>query len=78
MSPCQAVDLCKETCLVHVYKLHTDGPGQETLEDDEDLPAASHWLLPAAEFVGLWENLVFDSPVKSHVRTKQGAANRVF
>jgi hypothetical protein len=26
--------------------------------DGEDLPAASHWIIPSAEFHGLWENLI--------------------
>jgi len=43
-----------------------DGPAQEEL-DDEELSAASHWLLPASEFCGLWESLIFDSEIKNQV-----------
>jgi hypothetical protein len=36
--------------------------------DGEDLPAASQWILPSAEFHGLWENLVYDSTIKESVK----------
>ena len=32
--------------LLHVYQLHEEGPAQEEVEDEGDVPAASHWLLP--------------------------------
>ncbi|KAK2147549.1 hypothetical protein LSH36_547g00045 [Paralvinella palmiformis] len=51
---------------IHVYRLHVDGPAQEEL-DDEELSAASHWLLPASEFCGLWESLIFDSEIKNQL-----------
>ena len=35
--------------------------------DGEELPAASHWMLPSAEFLGLWENLAYDSTIKENV-----------
>ena len=37
-----------------------DGPGSEEIDDQDDVSAATHWLLPAAEMEGLWENLIFD------------------
>ncbi|KAK7085570.1 Pachytene checkpoint protein 2, partial [Halocaridina rubra] len=49
----------------YVYKLECDGPGIEELEEGgEELPAATHWTLPAVEFEDLWENLIYDTPVK--------------
>lgn len=51
---------------IHLYRLHEDGPSQEEL-DDEELAAASHWLLPASEFSGLWESLIFDSEIKKQL-----------
>lgn len=58
----------------YVYKLECDGPGTEELEEnEEEIPAASNWILPAAEFEDLWENLIYDDPIKeqllSFVRT---------
>ena len=35
--------------------------------DGEELPAASHRILPSAEFHGLWENLIYDSTIKENV-----------
>jgi len=45
--------------------LDLEGQQAEVMEGDgEDLPAASHWILPCAEFCGLWENLIYDSTIK--------------
>jgi len=51
------------------YRLSADGPDQEELsgEGEEPSPAATHWLLPAKEFHGLWEALVYDSDVKNEL-----------
>ncbi|XP_068246000.1 pachytene checkpoint protein 2 homolog [Palaemon carinicauda] len=52
----------------YVYKLEECGPSIEELEEsEEEIPAATHWMLPALEFEDLWENLVFDTPVKEHL-----------
>ena len=61
---------------VHVYQLQDDGPAQEEL-DDEDLAAASHWLLPATDFKGLWESLIFDSAIKQQVVIKLNSCSLV-
>jgi hypothetical protein len=34
--------------------------------DGEELPTASHWIIPSAEFHGLWENLIYDSTMKEN------------
>ncbi|XP_074646252.1 pachytene checkpoint protein 2 homolog [Tubulanus polymorphus] len=62
----QGIDLDKANLQIHVFQLHDDGPSAEEL-DDEDLAAANHWLLPCAEFDGLWNNLVFDSHIKQQL-----------
>ncbi|XP_033632108.1 pachytene checkpoint protein 2 homolog [Asterias rubens] len=62
----QAIDLCQAGLHLHVFQLSTDGPAMEELED-EDMAAASHWLLPAADFDGIWDNLIFDSSIKSQL-----------
>jgi len=36
--------------------VYVEGPGAEEIDDQEDVSAATHWLLPAAEMEGLWEN----------------------
>jgi hypothetical protein len=35
--------------------------------DGEEVPAASHWIIPSAESHGVWENLNYDSTIKENV-----------
>nr|AHB51067.1 pachytene checkpoint 2-like protein [Nodipecten subnodosus] len=62
----QTIDLCGRELQLHVFQLQEDGPGIEEL-DEEDLAAASHWLLPARDLHGMWDSLVFDENVKSQL-----------
>jgi pachytene checkpoint protein 2 len=39
----------------------------EELDDDENISAGNHWILPSAQFEGLWESLVYEEDVKQHV-----------
>ncbi|KAG6454321.1 hypothetical protein O3G_MSEX008636 [Manduca sexta] len=51
----------------HVYKLDTFGAETDTMTDastGEEFAAADVWALPAQEFHGLWESLVYDSKLK--------------
>ena len=34
---------------VHVFQLHEDGPAAEELEEDCDVSAANHWMLPSGK-----------------------------
>ncbi|XP_057691316.1 pachytene checkpoint protein 2 homolog isoform X2 [Corythoichthys intestinalis] len=65
--PSQAIDLTKSQVSIHIFTLNEDGPSTLCLEEDEELSAANHWLLPAADFHGLWESLVYDSGVKTQL-----------
>jgi len=49
------------------YKLITDGPELEEicLEGEEQIPASQHWMMPNREFQGIWENLIYDTNIKS-------------
>ncbi|KAH6948574.1 hypothetical protein HPB50_025161 [Hyalomma asiaticum] len=49
------------TLVVHVYEVNDD-VGLEELEDG--MAAASHWVLPSAHLEGLWESLIYESPIK--------------
>ncbi|NXD66301.1 PCH2 protein, partial [Eolophus roseicapillus] len=65
----QPIDLSKGSLSLHIFHLNEEGPSSENLEEEnEDIIAANHWVLPAAEFHGLWESLVYETEVKSHVR----------
>lgn len=66
LSPHEAFDTNCAELQYHIYQLHQDGPQTEELED-EDLAAASHWILPACDFDGVWESLVFDENIKEQL-----------
>lgn len=68
------MDPAHTTYHIHVFRLNVDGPEHEELDEDEDISAANHWLLPSAEFQGLWENLVFDTRIKQQVALREGFA----
>lgn len=51
----------------HVYKVDTSGGQLEDIEEEKEensVHAAKNWILPSADFEGLWESLVFDAGVK--------------
>ena len=60
------LDLRSAQLHIHIYQLQEDGPAQEEM-DDESMAAANHWLLPSADFQGMWESLIFDGDIKSQV-----------
>ncbi|UYV70733.1 TRIP13 [Cordylochernes scorpioides] len=63
----QGVDLRQARLELHVYREHHDGPGCEDLGEEEEITAATHWLLPSQDFHGLWDSLVMDSEIKSQL-----------
>ncbi|XP_053699940.1 pachytene checkpoint protein 2 homolog isoform X2 [Synchiropus splendidus] len=63
----QPLDLRNCSVFVHIFALHEDGPSTLSLEEDESLSAANHWLLPAVEFHGIWETLEYDDGIKTQL-----------
>ncbi|XP_067365939.1 pachytene checkpoint protein 2 homolog isoform X2 [Channa argus] len=61
------LDLKSCTISIHIFTLNEDGPSMLSLEEDEELSAANHWLLPADEFHGIWESLVYENGVKTQL-----------
>ncbi|XP_071306309.1 pachytene checkpoint protein 2 homolog isoform X1 [Agelaius tricolor] len=62
------IDLSTSSLSLHVFHLNEEGPTSENLEEEnDDITAAHHWVLPAAEFHGLWESLIYDTEVKSNL-----------
>ncbi|KAL1401302.1 hypothetical protein pipiens_006718 [Culex pipiens pipiens] len=53
---------------IYSYTLH-DGEGeQETIEQGGDeVQIANHWLLPAREFHGLWDSLIYEDSLKENL-----------
>lgn len=60
------------TLVVHVYYLSYDETGLEELEDG--MAAANHWVLPSVHLEGLWENLIYESPVKNELLSYSSTA----
>ncbi|KAL2634595.1 hypothetical protein R1flu_006074 [Riccia fluitans] len=54
------------TLQVHVYQLNEGGPAEE-LEGNDTIPSFHEWMLPAREFHGLWESLIYESALKQHL-----------
>ncbi|RCV34125.1 hypothetical protein SETIT_7G138000v2 [Setaria italica] len=52
--------------VVHVFQLSEDGPGEEPGEDDT-LSSFNEWALPAKEFDGLWESLLYEVGLKQRL-----------
>ncbi|CAL5031453.1 unnamed protein product [Urochloa decumbens] len=52
--------------VVHVFQLSEDGPGEEPGEDDT-LSSFNEWSLPAKEFDGLWESLLYEVGLKQRL-----------
>ncbi|XP_068620364.1 pachytene checkpoint protein 2 homolog [Battus philenor] len=51
----------------HIYTLDSFGAETDTMTDNssgEEMAVADVWALPAEEFHGLWENLIYDSKIK--------------
>merc|ERR1719233_1363754 len=50
-----------------VYKLNKSEEEMEDicLDEEEEVSAAQHWILPNQEFQGVWENLVYDTSIKT-------------
>ncbi|XP_015273207.1 PREDICTED: pachytene checkpoint protein 2 homolog [Gekko japonicus] len=62
----QPIYLSDCNLFIHIFHLNEEGPSTENLEEEnENIIAANHWVLPAAEFHGLWESLVYEHEVKS-------------
>ncbi|KAJ4756348.1 hypothetical protein LUZ62_090753 [Rhynchospora pubera] len=52
--------------VIHVFQLNEDGPDEEPSEDDT-LSSFNEWALPAKEFDGLWESLIYESGLKQRL-----------
>ncbi|CAK9137542.1 unnamed protein product [Ilex paraguariensis] len=52
--------------VVHVFQLSEEGPCEE-LSGDGQLSSFSEWILPAKEFNGMWESLIYESGLKQRL-----------
>ncbi|OVA20593.1 ClpA/B family [Macleaya cordata] len=51
---------------VHVFQLSEEGPGEES-SGDGGLSSFNEWILPAKEFDGMWESLIYESGLKQRL-----------
>ena len=59
------VPVWKADIKLYVYRINIDGASEEyTDESEESVSSCSQWVLPAKEFHGLWENLIYDIDIK--------------
>ncbi|GAV65135.1 AAA domain-containing protein [Cephalotus follicularis] len=52
--------------VVHVFQLCEEGPCEE-LGGDGQLSSFNEWILPAKEFDGMWESLIYESNIKQRL-----------
>ncbi|TMX05310.1 hypothetical protein EJD97_025002 [Solanum chilense] len=52
--------------VVHVFQLSEEGPCEE-LSGDGQLSTFNEWILPAKEFNGMWESLIYESGLKQRL-----------
>ncbi|CAI5441224.1 unnamed protein product [Caenorhabditis angaria] len=52
---------------VHFYKLNTDGPLSQSIDEEENIIGSQLWQLPCIEFENIWENLIYDTQLKNDV-----------
>ncbi|XP_068661249.1 pachytene checkpoint protein 2 homolog [Aristolochia californica] len=52
--------------VVHVFQLSEEGPGEE-ISGDEQLSSFNEWILPAKEFDGMWESLIYETGLKQRL-----------
>lgn len=61
------LDLKINQLCIYIFTLNDDGPSTLNLDEEEELSAANHWLLPAADFHGIWESLIYDEGIKTQL-----------
>ena len=53
----QPIDLSKSSLTIHIFHLNEEGPSIENLEEEnEDIVAANHWVLPAGTHLIILED----------------------
>ncbi|XP_059657986.1 pachytene checkpoint protein 2 homolog [Cornus florida] len=52
--------------IVHVFQLSEEGPCED-LSGEAQLSSFNEWILPAKEFDGMWESLIYESGLKQRL-----------
>ena len=67
LAPGKCVSFWQAELCLHPYRLSTQGPENDFMEGEEELPAAEQWELPNALLNNLWSSIVIDSVVKTRL-----------
>ena len=55
---------------VHVFQFSEEGPSEEGTEGEdgsEGTTACTQWVMPAVEFRGMWDSLIYEAEIKNHL-----------
>eukprot|EP00602_Paraphysomonas_sp_CaronLab_P000870 CAMPEP_0185031322 /NCGR_PEP_ID=MMETSP1103-20130426/18727_1 /TAXON_ID=36769 /ORGANISM="Paraphysomonas bandaiensis, Strain Caron Lab Isolate" /LENGTH=391 /DNA_ID=CAMNT_0027566813 /DNA_START=62 /DNA_END=1234 /DNA_ORIENTATION=+ len=63
----QEVSYWKADLIFHFYKLIESPPEKDYLDGEEELPACEQWELPNRSLCLLWDAIVCDNSIKSHL-----------
>ena len=67
LAPGKCVSFWQAELCLHPYRLSTQGPENDFMEGEEELPAAEQWELPNALLNNLWGSIVIDSVLKTRL-----------
>ncbi|KAJ8752024.1 hypothetical protein K2173_001050 [Erythroxylum novogranatense] len=59
--------------VVHVFQLSEEGPSEE-FDGDGQLSSFNEWILPAKEFDGMWESLIYEPGLKQRLLSYAASA----
>ncbi|KAI5665133.1 hypothetical protein M9H77_24456 [Catharanthus roseus] len=52
--------------IIHVFQLSEEGPCED-LQSDGQHPSFNEWILPAKDFDGMWESLIYEAGLKQRL-----------
>jgi Cdc6-like AAA superfamily ATPase len=67
LPPNRRVSFWQADVCLHLYRLCDQGPEEDFLEGEEELPAAEQWELPNALLNNLWDSIIIDAAVKNRL-----------
>jgi hypothetical protein len=67
LPPGRCVSFWQAELCIHPFRLCEQGPENDFLEGEEELPAAEQWELPNALLHNLWDSIVIESSIKTRL-----------
>jgi hypothetical protein len=65
-----SIDSWQAELAIHVFQMSEEGPSEEGTEGEdggESVTACTQWVLPALEFKGMWDSLIYEAEIKNHL-----------